>query len=180
MRSSRNGFSAFEAAGAFAKTKAELIQALWMPVQIEPIVFSGERITVGVGIVCEEAPGSLVIPTLHQELLEPVFGTYGDDLISLAEIALSDLQRFLVSGGFLKDWIPRMQGVHTGRIVSTKNQSMKAIIRSALVNSSLFSAKAKNPPRNTAREVRQRDLPQPDFGPFAPSNHFSTAVHRTV
>jgi hypothetical protein len=143
MQSVTNGASVFDAAQAFlAGTQpTPLIQAQWMPVHLEPITFSGERITIGVAIVPLDGSAPKVISTLLLEPLEQVFGQYGKHLFNLAGGVIAELQAFLLTGGNLSDWTPQLQGVYAGNIVPTRNSSLKAIIKSALTHSSLFSAK---------------------------------------
>lgn len=109
---------------------------------LEPITFSGERITIGVAVVPADGSSPRVISTLLPEPLEQVFGQYGKHLFNLAGGVIADLQAFLATGGGLAAWEPSMQGVYAGKIVPTRNTSLAAIVKSALTHSSLFSAKA--------------------------------------
>ncbi|WP_443190941.1 hypothetical protein [Pseudomonas indica] len=113
-----------------------------MAVQLEPITFSGERITCGVAVALLDGSAPKVVGTLSIEPLEAVFGQYGRHLFKLAGTVNAELQDFLATGGKLTEWVPPMDGVYTGQVVPTRNTSLDAIIRSALRHSSLFSAKA--------------------------------------
>lgn len=143
MQSSPVGASVFDAAEAFlsASSKRKLVSARWMAVLLEPISFSGERITSGVAIVPDDGSAPRVICTLSAEPLEKVFGRYGKHLMNLAGSVNSELQAYLLTGGDLGSWQPDMNGVHKGKITPTKNVSLEAILKSALMHSSLFSAK---------------------------------------
>lgn len=137
-----NGPTTYDAAAALLKDRParQLIGARWMPVYIEPITHSGERITVAVAIVTdEEAPR--VLNTLNGQALRDVFGRYGDHLMALADTITAELQAWLATGGCLDGWHPTLAGVYAGRTTATRNISIDAIIRSAKMNTSLFSAK---------------------------------------
>ncbi|MEJ5903821.1 hypothetical protein V7V80_03900 [Pseudomonas kermanshahensis] len=112
-----------------------------MAIHLEPITFSGERITSGVAIVPDDGSPPRVIGTLSPEPLEKVFGRYGKHLFNLAGSVNAELQAYLSMGGNLAAWRPEMDGVYTGRITPTKNTTLKAIMQSALIHSSIFSAK---------------------------------------
>lgn len=132
----------YDAAQEFLKgfPRRQLISARWMPVFIEPITHSGERITVAVAVVADgESPS--VVNTLNAEALSGVFGRYGDHLMALADSITAELQAWLATGGALDGWRPMLSGVYQGRITKTRNVDIKAIIRSACMNTSLFSAK---------------------------------------
>lgn len=156
MQSSTNGSSVFDAAQAFLtdRPQRQLVNAEWMAVQVEPITFSGERITCGVGICPSDGSAPRVINTLQAEPLEAVFGQYGKHLYKLAGTVNSDLQAFLATGGTLADWEPPMDGIYTGRVVPTRNTNIDAIVRSALTHSSLFSAKSNDTNRESERMER--------------------------
>ncbi len=116
-----------------------------MPVYVEPITHSGERITVAVAITTD-TPGDTprVVNTLDSESLKVVFGRFGDHLSELADTVAVDLQAWLSLGGALDAWQPAYTGVFPGRITSTRNVSVEAIISSAKTHTSLFSAKSNN------------------------------------
>lgn len=143
MQSPSNGASVFDAAQAFLNDRPEraLLSARWMAVLLEPITFSGERITCGVAVMPADGTAPRVVTTLALDPLEAVFGQYGRHLYNLAGTINAELQAFLATGGDLEGWQPSMQGVYAGTIVNTRNTSLDAIVRSALTHSSLFSAK---------------------------------------
>lgn len=145
MPTAGNSPTALSAADALNKGRPqhELIGAQWMPVHIEPITFSGERITVGVAIVPANGERPLVINALNHDALAEVFGQYGKHLFSLASTVLGELQAFLHTGGKLEAWSSAVEGVYPGKTVTTKNTSVAAIKDSALKNASIFSAKRK-------------------------------------
>lgn len=157
MQSPTTGASTFDAAQAFLKDrpKRNLFQARWMAVQIEPITFSGERITSGIAIVPDDGSAPRVIGTLRAEPLEQVFGLYGKHLFNLAGTVNAELQTFLATGGKLETWVPNMQGVYAGSVIPTRNTSLEAVVRSAQTHSSLFSAKGNDKPNE---EVEDKSL----------------------
>ncbi|MEK6787943.1 MAG: hypothetical protein AABY68_03220 [Pseudomonadota bacterium] len=112
-----------------------------MAVLLEPITFSGERITAAVAVVPADSSAPRVITTLALEPMTAVFGRYGAQLYNLAGMVTAELQAYLATGGALESWQPSLQGVFAGQIVPTKNTGLESIIQSALTHSSLFSAK---------------------------------------
>lgn len=153
MQSITDGASVFHAAEAFlTQGRERFVKARWMAVHLEPITFSGERITIAVAIVPEDEAAPKVISTLLPEPLEQVFGQYGKHLFNLAGNVISELQAYLSTGGPLESWEPSMQGVYAGKVIPTRNTSIQAIIKSALTHSSLFSAKGNDAAKSDAAE----------------------------
>lgn len=155
MSTLTNGRTTFTAAQAFleGRHKPERITARWMPIQIEPITHSGERITVAVAVVTElpnDCPQ--VVNTLDLEALIEVFGQFGEHLYGLSQSVIADLQTWLTTGKSLEDWTPPFNGVYAGRVTKTKNISVNAILNSAKVNTSIFSAKL-----NSKKQVDPQD-----------------------
>ena len=101
--------TAFTAAAAYldAKPRKDLIGARWMPIYVEPITYSGERITVAVAIITN-TPGDVprVVNTLDLESLRAVFGKFGDHLYALSDNVTTDLQTWLTLGKRPEDWKP--------------------------------------------------------------------------
>ena len=140
----------FDAAGRFLSSQAEraTLSARWMAVLLEPITFSGERITAAVAVVPADGSAPRVVTTLSLEPMTAVFGRYGAQLFGLAGMVTAELQAYLATGGALEAWRPSMQGVFLGQIVPTKSTSIEKIIQSALTHSSLFSAKLNDEARD--------------------------------
>lgn len=144
MQTTPDRSTAFSAAAAYLSTRQrkELIPAKWMPVYVEPITHSGERITVAIAITTDRAEDApRVINTLDPDSLKIVFAKFGEHLYALADNVTTELQAWLATGGDLNKWTPSIAGVFPGRITSTKNVNVDAIIQSAKTHTSLFSAK---------------------------------------
>ncbi|MBB4863325.1 hypothetical protein HNP46_002172 [Pseudomonas nitritireducens] len=61
--------------------------------------------------------------------------------MNLADSITAELQAWLATGGELSAWTPSLTGVYPGRTTKTRNINIESIIRSAKMNTSLFSAK---------------------------------------
>ncbi|MBT9268554.1 hypothetical protein KKQ10_27120 [Pseudomonas sp. MG-9] len=155
MQTSTDRATAFTAAASYIseRTRKPLIPASWMPVYVEPITHSGERITVAVAITTG-IPGDVprVVNTLDVDSLKTVFGKFGDHLYAIADSVSTDLQAWLSLGGELEGWQPAFSGVFPGRITGTRNVSIEAIIGSAKTHTSLFSAKTNDSSQEDSSE----------------------------
>ena len=144
MQTTTDRATAFSAAASYLtdKSRKSLIPARWMPIYVEPITHSGERLTVAVAITTD-TPGDSprVVTTLDADSLKAVFGRFGDHLYTLAATVTLELQSWLSLGGSLDAWQSTYTGVFPGRITSTRNVSIEAIVSSAKTHTSLFSAK---------------------------------------
>ncbi len=103
-----------------------------MPIYIEPVVGSGERITIGVAVVADGGP--LVAPSGVLERMAPLLGERYSHLAFAADHALRGLDYALkVYGpGRLDSWAPPMDGIHVGPIRPGAGESLEHIARSAL------------------------------------------------
>lgn len=98
----------------------------WAPVYMEPIMGSGERITVGI-VVVSDVEGGLGLfacrMVLDPQKLEVLWGEAGQGFVNMAQFAVDDLTDYL-SGGILEDdgvsrlkaWRPALSGVELGEI----------------------------------------------------------------
>ncbi|HEU4683742.1 MAG TPA: hypothetical protein VFS39_04500 [Nitrospira sp.] len=117
-------------------------RAVWAPIYLEPIVQSGERITVGIAAVGSD--GSIrVVETVAQQKLRCVFGKEGADAIAnitgLCITALSVHLEQKASPKRLASWAPPMSGIHMGEVRNADGSSLDEIINTALKLCSSFA-----------------------------------------
>lgn len=110
----------------------ENVRAEWMPIYIEPMVGSGERICVGVATANDT--GFLVVPVVALNRLECVYGKDAEAILLAADFVVNDLRSALTKSGAvaLSDWKPPMEGVYSGRIVRGAGASLEEIARTGL------------------------------------------------
>lgn len=110
----------------------ENVRAEWMPIYIEPMVGSGERICVGVATANDI--GFLVVPVVALNRLECVYGKDAEAILLAADFVVNNLQGALTKNGAaaLHDWKPPMEGVYSGRIVRGAGASLEEIARTGL------------------------------------------------
>lgn len=113
--------------------------ALWVPVYLEPITFSGERITIG--LVFRTIDGTIkVVNTLPLGALVKVFGSKGNDLHSLANFVLTSFDAHMRSTCKFESFVPSVKGVFVGDPVETYDKDLESIIYQVRKNYSVFSA----------------------------------------
>lgn len=113
--------------------------ALWVPVYLEPITFSGERITIG--LVFRAIDGTIkVVNTLPFDALNKVFGNKGNDLHSLANLVLMSFDTHVRTTNKFETFIPNVKGVFIGDTVETFDKDLESIIYQVRKNYSVFSA----------------------------------------
>ncbi|EGQ9234501.1 hypothetical protein SN13_23435 [Vibrio alginolyticus] len=113
--------------------------ALWVPVYLEPITFSGERITIG--LVFRAIDGTIkVVNTLPFDALNKVFGSKGSDLHSLANFVLTSFDAHVRATNKFETFVPNVKGVFIGEPVETFDKDLESIIYQVRKNYSVFSA----------------------------------------
>lgn len=113
--------------------------AMWVPVYLEPITFSGERITIG--LIFRTIDGNIkVINTLPLEALNKIFGSKGKDLHSLATFVLNSFDAHMRTTQKFETYIPSVKGVYIGDPIETFDEDLESIIYQVRKNYSVFSA----------------------------------------
>ncbi|PSV01022.1 hypothetical protein [Photobacterium kishitanii] len=113
--------------------------ALWVPVYLEPITFSGERITIG--LVFRAIDGTIkVVNTLPLDALSKVFGNKGKDLHSLANFVLTSFDAHMRATQKFETFVPSVKGVFVGEAIETFDTDLESIIYQVRKNYSVFSA----------------------------------------
>lgn len=111
----------------------EQVRATWRPLYIEPMVGSGERVCIGVGVAA--TAGHIVVPVIGLGRLKCVYGEDVDALISAADIALRHLQsQFDAHGALaLSRYEAPVEGIYAGDQNEMTGPSLELIARSALM-----------------------------------------------
>lgn len=116
-----------------------LCAAQWMPVFIEPIAYSGERITALIAFHTIDGKHT-VINTLPSKILDKMLGSMAKHLQNLTNEIARDLTTHLSTGYRMDTWRPPFQHIYTGRVISAKDTNLEAIINQARMNFSFLSA----------------------------------------
>ncbi|TLY38875.1 MAG: hypothetical protein E6K58_14245 [Nitrospirae bacterium] len=118
------------------KTKREFpkvpdLRATWVPIYIEPIMNSGERLTIGVAAITGKGE-ALVLPTLREKELRCVFGDQAMSLLETAELALQTLRDHLGKTHSLDGWESPVSGVVVGQSHLGAGKDLEAILSMAM------------------------------------------------
>lgn len=120
-------------------TFSNTYSALWVPIYLEPITFSGERITIG--LVFRAIDGQIkVVNTLPLDALNKVFGTKGKDLHSLSSFVLNSFDAHMRATQKFETFSPNVKGVFIGEPTETFDVDLESIIFQVRKNYSVFSA----------------------------------------
>ncbi|KJV08009.1 hypothetical protein [Methylocucumis oryzae] len=117
------------------------------PVYFEPIVGSGERLTIA--ILAQESSGtSCVIKTLSDAKLQCMYSIHADRINNLIMTLIDDANNYLNNGHSVEQWQPPLNGVYLGDVQSTRsNAGMEGVLFQALTQfSSLYSGELVDKP----------------------------------
>ncbi len=108
------------------------VRGSWVPLYIEPMVGSGERITIGVAVA--NSGNFLVVPVPALERLSCIYGNENDALLFAARSALDSMEGVLAKSGpnGLNSWSSPFDGVFKGSLRAGAGNSLEEIARSAL------------------------------------------------
>lgn len=116
--------------------------AIWTPIYFEPIINSGERITIGLIAFNEAKNDKKVIKTVKYELLECIYGLQAVNINDLIDITIKSIEFFLDTSIDVKNWNPPMQGVYLGTLKEASDYSLSGIFKQALIQSSSLGSLA--------------------------------------
>lgn len=108
------------------------VRARWAPLYIEPMVGSGERITIGVAVA--NSDGFLVVPVVALNRLGCLYGSENEALLFAATAALENMKGTLTKEGTdgLDRWASPFEGIFKGAIRPGAGASLEHIARMAL------------------------------------------------
>jgi hypothetical protein len=109
------------------------VKAKWVPIFIEPMVGSGERIAIGVAVAYQNS--YLTVPVAALERLECLYGKDNRALMFAAKAAIESFERVLSKEGdsALETWKAPFEGVIKGATRMGAGNSLEEIARSGLM-----------------------------------------------
>ena len=122
----------------------------WRSLQIEPLPFSGEKITLG--LLIKGGDKTLIAAKLvHKEKLKKMFGNeFGSGISDALSLCIHSAETYYCNKDLSTNWTPPLEGFQVGKIRSSVADNMEdAIFRAAMYCSS-FTASVeveKNNPR---------------------------------
>jgi hypothetical protein len=115
------------------------LRAEWVPVYLEPIMKSGERITVGIAAI-PSIGEPIVVSALREESVKCAFGVNGITLMQSAELCLDTLKEYLQGHRSFEAWSAPFHGVELGPKRIGAGETLTDIVRMALRMTACFSA----------------------------------------
>jgi hypothetical protein len=114
-------------------TRRDSVKAKWVPIYIEPVVGSGERITIGVAVAYQNR--YLTVPVVTLERLACLYGKENQSLMFAAKAAMESFDRVLSKEGdlALETWHAPFEGVIKGATRIGAGNSLEEIARSGLM-----------------------------------------------
>lgn len=123
----------------------ETLRAHWMPVYIEPIPFSGERLCAAVAFIADNGQ-TKVINTLPAHAVQCLFGQDADGVSRMAGQITESLKTHADASNSLDAWRAPLSGVYCGTVKTVCETSLDAAIETVIANVSSF-AQAEPPPK---------------------------------
>lgn len=122
----------------------ETIRAQWMPVFIEPIPFSGERLCAAIAFRADDGQ-TRVISTMPHHAIHCLFGHEAAGMSRLVQQLTSSLDAHVRSNGGFNTWHPPFEGVHRGDTKAVRETSMDVAIQVIVANVASLSQSEPSP-----------------------------------
>nr|WP_112033274.1 hypothetical protein [Escherichia coli] len=111
----------------------------WASVYLEPMIGSGERLTVAVATITSSGE-ILVKPAIRKEVIEAMYGFKAPAFINMVDLILSSLKLHLAAKGDFVSWHPPVTGVTISAVRNAASSSPVGILRQAVSLSSSLSS----------------------------------------
>lgn len=85
-----------------------------LPVYFEPMLGSGERLTIAIGAISEDGKINDVQQVIRQDVLECMYGKQAKGIQNFIEIVVEDLRESIREGKSFSDWTPPLNGIFKG------------------------------------------------------------------
>lgn len=110
----------------------------WAPLYLEPIMGSGERVTVAVAVVPDDRQPAVVVPILDEDRARDLFGVWAVEWNAVVDLCVDDLRRHLGTGGGLETWVAPVNGAALGEPKELRAVELTAALRLAVQKSAFL------------------------------------------
>ncbi|PHX41348.1 hypothetical protein AO354_46960 [Pseudomonas syringae pv. syringae] len=110
---------------------APSFQGSWASVYLEPMMASGERLTVAVAAIGVNGE-CRVSPAIRPHVIEAMFGAQAAGMAKMIGLICSSLQHHLQHRSSFDGWISPMSGVSLGRVRETSSIDLVGLLRQAV------------------------------------------------
>lgn len=114
------------------------IKGEWMPIYLEPIIMSGERLTIAIAAICETGQ-TQVFRTLDNQLIKLMYKERASEIMGIINFSLTSLEHFVSKNKNLSYWKSPLSGVIAGKTVPAEGVEFKYIINQGIQRSSSLS-----------------------------------------
>ncbi len=111
----------------------------WAPIFFEPILASGERITIAIAVLGEGREFK-VFDTLSNEVIDALYGSKSEQVINIVRWCRSSLEQHISVNRSLLGWKSPINGVFMGRVTQACDSDIYKIARQAIQFSSSLSS----------------------------------------
>lgn len=113
------------------------IKGQWMPVYLEPIFMSGERITVAIAAVSGDE--SVVHQALDHEMIRTMYQDRSAEISALVDLIVDSLQIFVTKYGSLHKWNAPIAGAYSGGVFNAEGVKLENIVNQGIQTCSSLS-----------------------------------------
>ncbi|MEX5496905.1 hypothetical protein ABFV51_27260 [Pseudomonas asgharzadehiana] len=106
-------------------------QGSWASVYLEPMMASGERLTVAVAAIGKNGE-CRVSPAIRPHVIDAMFGAQAAGMAKMIGLICSSLQHHLQYRSSFDGWISPMSGVSLGRVRETSSADLVGLLRQAV------------------------------------------------
>ncbi len=114
-------------------------KAKWVPVYLEPMMASGERITIAVAALGDDGT-ALVRSALRQEKAKAMYAEKSDPFMDLIKTAIDSLQFHLDTKQSFEGWVCPFSGLEMGEPRAALSSDIVGVLRQAVSMSASLSA----------------------------------------
>lgn len=114
------------------------VRANWCPMYLEPILDSGERITVA--IVMKSQAGVHIQSVLRPAAVRALYGAKAAGIRGLTELSVDSLKAHLEAGKSPASWRPPLTGIHIGKWRDALATSLEMVISQAIRQTASLSS----------------------------------------
>lgn len=114
------------------------IKGEWLPIYIEPIHMSGERLTIAIAAIANTGDKH-VFKTIDPNLIKAMYQNRSDEVLGIIDFALASLSQFIEREKSLQHWQSPLSGIIKGKVTQAEGIEFQHIINQGIQRCSSLS-----------------------------------------
>jgi hypothetical protein len=129
--------------------------AKWAPIYFEPVMGSGEKITVAIVAINDDGTEYKAVQAIRAQVIKAMYGSQHKNFSNIIEFIIDDINKHIETNGDFVNWKSSLHGAFLGSPKKSRAENMTGILRQAIQLTASLSSLTFN---EQVKNINQNDI----------------------